>query len=118
VSYHIRHRQRGEGAEAVRLALDQFGVLVIDEPGRPGRLLPVLEVRQLRTGRQHLYLGPCPLRQPQPRLQLGAAAGSDAACRARVGLARVRQQIKIVIGPVVRVYVDPHDVLSSPRSPG
>jgi hypothetical protein len=37
----LRQRQRGERAEAVRLALDQSGVLVVDEPGRPGCLLPV-----------------------------------------------------------------------------
>jgi hypothetical protein len=85
----VRHRQRGEGAEAVSAALDQFGVLVVDEPGRPGRLLPILAVRQLRTRRQHLHLDPGPVHQPQPGIQLGAVAGPDAARRARVGLAQV-----------------------------
>ncbi len=55
--------------------------------------------------------GPRPVHQPQPGRQLGAAAGPDAAHRARVGLAQVHQQIDIVLGPVVRVHVDPHNAL-------
>jgi hypothetical protein len=114
----LRQRQRGERAEAVRLALDQSGVLVVDEPGRPGRLLPVPEVRRLRTGRQHLQPHPGPVHQPQPGLQLGAAAGPQAPRRARVRLAQVHQQVEVVIGPVVRVYIDPHDANALPRSRG
>ena len=92
------------GAKAVPAAFDQFGVLVVDEPGRPGRLLLILAVRQLRTGRQHLHLDPRPLHQPQPGLQLGTAAGPEAARHDRAGLAQVHQQIDIVLGPVVRAY--------------
>jgi hypothetical protein len=36
---------------------------------------------------------------------------------ARVGLAQIYQQIEVLLGPVVRMHIDPHQV-SSPRSRG
>jgi DNA-binding transcriptional ArsR family regulator len=51
------------------------------------------------------------------RTSVALTHAGRAARRARVGLAQVHEQIEIVVGPVVRVYVDPHSTLSSPRSP-
>jgi hypothetical protein len=53
-------------------------------------------------------LDPRPVHQAQPSLQVGAAARADAARLARVGLAQVYQQIEELLGPVVRVHIDPH----------
>jgi hypothetical protein len=93
------------------------GVLVVDEPGRLGRLLPVPAVRQLRAGRQDLQLDPGPVHQPQPRVQLGAVPGAETARHDRAGLTQVHQQVDVVLGPVVRVHVDSH-LASPPRSLG
>jgi hypothetical protein len=99
------------------VTLYQFGVLIVDEPGCLGRLSGVLGVGRLRAGRQQLQLNSGPVHQPQPGIELGAAASAEAAGRACVGPAQVCQQVDVVIGPIVRMHVDPHEI-NSPRSPG
>jgi hypothetical protein len=61
----------------------------VDEPGRAGRLVRILAVGPLRAGGQYLHLDSGPVHQPQPSLEVGAAARADAARLARVGLAQI-----------------------------
>jgi hypothetical protein len=54
----VRHRRGGGGAEAIAVPGDQCGVLVVDEPVRGQRLVPVGRVRQMRCRREHLHVDP------------------------------------------------------------
>jgi len=113
----VRHRRGGERTKAIGMLRDQRGILVVDEPGCGHGLLPVLTMRELRRRREHLHAHPRSVHEPQPGVELVAAAGAHAALGVGVGPAQVDQQVQIVVGPVVRMHIDPHQV-SSPRALG
>jgi hypothetical protein len=107
----MRHGGGGEGMEAVGVALDHGGVLVVDETSRGDGLVAVLAVRQLGRRREHLHFHPGSIHETQPILELLSVCGPNAALRGRVGPAEIDHQVEVVVGPVVGVYIDPHGPL-------
>jgi hypothetical protein len=104
----VRHRRGGERPEPIFMAGNHSGILIVDELGRGHRLPPVGGVRHLGSRGQDLHVNPGPVHQLQPRIELISATGTQATLRVRVGLAEIGHQVEIIVGPVVRMDIDPH----------
>jgi hypothetical protein len=82
----MRHRDGGEGPEVIWMTFGHGGVLVVHEPGGGHRLVPVVGVRHLRGGGQHLHVHSGSAHELQPGLEFFAASGAKAALSCGVGL--------------------------------